>query len=464
MARRVRTAKKLAQRIDLSYFKRPHPFRRWRLILSIAVPAVAVAWVVLLGATGNDMPYSSGPVSSAHTLFGARCEVCHRQDTASGFRAHVTDASCLACHDAPRHSALEQVTPACASCHLEHRGAPRLALVSDRACASCHANLQTSRGTPRVARTVTDFTGEHPEFAPVRSGRDPGRLKFNHATHLKPALRGVSGTTQLACADCHRTESTGQWRFARAARQPQIVTSAPDVNLSQQRRRPGGGLMTPMSYEMQCAGCHPLDADPRLGAPVPHEAPEVVRTFVLTRLRDHLRVDPSAWRVADAARRLPLNWPRPLPPPRTPDEWIGQQAGTIERLLWRKTCQECHTVDAVADTMSVAASSPLPRIVPPQVPERWLTRAVFDHGPHRLVTCASCHTRAETSTTAADLLLPGIESCRTCHRPDEAAASGCAECHTYHDWRLEKPAGGHFRLRQLTRTGGSAPSTDGDDR
>ena len=38
MAGAERTTKKRAQRIDLNYFKRPHPFRRWRFWLSVAVP------------------------------------------------------------------------------------------------------------------------------------------------------------------------------------------------------------------------------------------------------------------------------------------------------------------------------------------------------------------------------------------------------------------------------------------
>ena len=46
---RVRTAKKLAQRIDLQYFTRLRGFRRWRLVLCIAVPLLAVG----MGARGT---------------------------------------------------------------------------------------------------------------------------------------------------------------------------------------------------------------------------------------------------------------------------------------------------------------------------------------------------------------------------------------------------------------------------
>ena len=37
---RTRTAKKLAQRIDLSYFKRPHPLRRWRMLRDVPMETI----------------------------------------------------------------------------------------------------------------------------------------------------------------------------------------------------------------------------------------------------------------------------------------------------------------------------------------------------------------------------------------------------------------------------------------
>jgi hypothetical protein len=36
-----------AKRIALQYFQRLHPFRRWKLVLSIAAPALAALWVVV---------------------------------------------------------------------------------------------------------------------------------------------------------------------------------------------------------------------------------------------------------------------------------------------------------------------------------------------------------------------------------------------------------------------------------
>src|SRR5687767_15929322 len=99
---RVRTAKTLAERIDLYYFKRATGLRRWRYLLSAALPLVAVIWVSVFAASGNRMPYSAGPVSAAHAFAEYRCEVCHAgaADRGTpgdprmprlGFRSHTTD-------------------------------------------------------------------------------------------------------------------------------------------------------------------------------------------------------------------------------------------------------------------------------------------------------------------------------------------------------------------------------------
>src|SRR5215207_339967 len=125
---RVRTAKTLAQRIDLYYFKRARGMRRWRYLLSAAAPLVALAWVSGFAAAGSRAPYSPGPVSGAHAFTELRCEACHAGSTAPvSFRAHTTDTACLTCHDAPVHAANQTPAPSCATCHQEHRGRPQIA-------------------------------------------------------------------------------------------------------------------------------------------------------------------------------------------------------------------------------------------------------------------------------------------------------------------------------------------------
>ena len=65
---RVRTAKQRAQRIDLNYFKHAHGLKRWRILLSLALPLAALLWVTAYAAAGSRTPYSAGPVSSAHAF------------------------------------------------------------------------------------------------------------------------------------------------------------------------------------------------------------------------------------------------------------------------------------------------------------------------------------------------------------------------------------------------------------
>ena len=71
------TTKIRAKRIELHYFKHLYPFRRWKLILTIAVPAIAAAWLLVMAARGDQRVYTSGPVSTGHAMFGVQCAQCH---------------------------------------------------------------------------------------------------------------------------------------------------------------------------------------------------------------------------------------------------------------------------------------------------------------------------------------------------------------------------------------------------
>jgi predicted CXXCH cytochrome family protein len=116
------------------------------------------------------------------------------------------------------------------------------------------------------------------------------------------------------------------------------------------------------------------------------------------------------------ARRLPLNFPRAdEPAARTPQEWASRRGIRAERLLWEKTCAECHHV----------SGAPQPSIAPATLQKQWMGRAAFDHMPHLMVRCESCHA-AEQSRETSDLLMRAVATCPTCHAPDEGAASQCA--------------------------------------
>ena len=428
---RTRTAKKLAQRIDLSYFKRPHPLRRWRTLLSIAAPVVGLMWLGSMAAAGSRAPYSSGPVSAAHAFAEMRCETCHVRDTSlhpstpttrgggPGYRAHVTDLACVQCHDGPPHStpaagavptsSAAAPAPACATCHREHQGRVALAATPDSMCASCHSG--DDRAASQRAAAVS-FPADHPPFTTEGDAADPGTIKFNHQVHAKADLRGPNGPETLECLTCH---------------QPELVAAA--------ARRPAStGLMKPIQYEPQCARCHVLFFDERIDTPAPHDEPEVVLEFVRRALGEHIASNPGDVARRDGpARRLPLNFPRrDEPVPRNAEEWVTRRAAGAERLLWEKTCAECHTVTPA----TVAGARPT--IAPANLRRHWMTRAAFDHTPHLMLRCESCHAAGESRATS-DVLMPAAATCGTCHTPGKGASTSCATCHRYHDWTNARP-------------------------
>ena len=434
-----RTAKGRAQRIDLGYFKRPHPFRRWRLWLSIALPATAVLWIFASDVVGHQAVYDPGPLSRAHSVFSNRCELCHTRRLGVS-RGHIADSACLTCHDGPKHQQNQVFTPGCSSCHAEHRGLAQVSEVSDASCTQCHASLRSSRGNPTVARTVTSFTGNHPEFrAKLVDFRDPGTIKLNHSVHLAAGLKGPHGPVQMQCSDCHRaTANPGPWPYGMAAQ----AAAPPDVLSDRSHNSP---YMAPMKYADQCAACHTLQFDRRFAEQVPHDKPDVIHKFLVDRYSQYIRAHPEAIRErAPQLRRIVEA--SPMLAPRNAVEWVDAQVDAAERLLWQKTCKECHTFAA-------PAQGTLPQMPKAAIPQRWMQRATFDHNAHTLVDCESCHTQTRRSKETSDILLPGIGTCRQCHQREQQIGSGaearCFECHAYHDWSRQRRVKAPYTIPQI---------------
>jgi hypothetical protein len=438
MAGRTRTTKKLAQRINLNYFKTLHGIPRWRRILSAVFTVAGLAWLGWHALSGSPKPYNAGPVAHAHVVFGQKCSACHIS-TAS-FRVNATDQACLACHDGPVHHTEQTFAPSCASCHVEHKGAVRLASTTDAACTQCHASLASNDKTspPKVVDNISGFDRTHPEFAVLRSGRiDPGTIKFNHQVHLdvKRPIRGPHGPVQLKCADCHRSGGLDeQWPFGVAE------AKAASVSFT----LPNRSYMEPVNFMKHCEACHPLQFDRRFNEAVPHKEPKVVYDFVLEKLTAYIAAHPAEIPLVDEPdKRLPTRPPQP--PARNAQEWIQQRLGDAQLLLWRKACKECHALTYPS------GPDALPDVTKSAITARWLPHASFDHEAHQMLACTSCHTKTLASKETSDVLIPGIQSCRACHHSgSNAAESRCFECHTYHDWSKEKPVAGKFTPQQLT--------------
>jgi hypothetical protein len=482
---RTRTTKKLAQRIDLNYFKRPTPLKRAKLWLSVLLPLFALAWVAWRGLSGDHRVYSSGRMSQVHAVLEKECSACHVQTTGA-FSAKAADSACLDCHDGPAHHDSKTAAPDCATCHLEHRGRINIRAASNQACAECHGNLQLAAGTLHYAAKIRSFEDGHPEFAALRPvtgvpARDPATIKLNHALHMKPIRQGPNGPmAQLECADCHRNYGA-TWRFALSQYLsltsyqlhrdmpiddlPFPLPTFPPLAPSSRRER-----MWPVQFAYACSGCHLLSFDKRFDEGVPHDKPEVVHAYLLNKFREYIAAHPGDVRVVREPSRDLTG--KPLPPEvrvLTPAQWVIERTSDAEVLLWRKTCVQCHALSArfsdgedppqVAPWLRTEEDDrpvlrPLPEIVPAYMAQGWMPHAKFDHDAHRAFSCISCHAKALTSTESSDILLPGIETCKTCHAPGpEGAESRCFECHTYHDWSKRKEVTPKFTPPAL-RTGG----------
>ena len=446
----------------MNYFKEWTPTRRWRSILAIGLPALGLLWLLGLGVARNNMAYSSGPLSTSHAFLGNQCNTCHQPVALGvGFRKHVSDESCLTCHQAPMHQGSQTFTPSCASCHVEHVGSTNLARASDRSCIQCHASLQVKGGAHRYQADVKGFNANHPEFAPLRAGfRDPGNIRFNHAVHLKPGLLTEAGkAVQMECMDCHRPSDMGQdWKYGEVALKP-AGTEAKTGNAGGMMMPETSGrasdaegpsrasYMKPPTYENNCIACHSLQFDPAISQPAPHDKPAIVHAFVVQKLTEYISAHPGAVREGTGELQIPRGaFNRGTA--HSPAEWVTLHTAQAEDLLWRKTCVQCHVLNSVSTEVGA-----LPEIAEPNITTRWLPHAVFEHYAHASITCESCHTKAPSSQETSDVLLPGISTCRACHQDARekvaAADNRCSLCHQYHDWKEGKPVKGKYSIPQL---------------
>lgn len=519
VADRSSTSREQAARIDRGYFKRANGLqraRRWLVVGGIVAAAAWCAW----GAIDVPAHHSPGPVAAVHATWEQDCEACHVPLSPIKAGTWLTtpetrreaDAKCEKCHAGPAHHPLQIAAEvgSCASCHADHRGREHdLARVGDRTCTSCHADITAHRSAvagiepARETAPITRFDdAHHPAFAGLAS--DPGRLKFSHGRHMRagltfgppanpdqahqpngpddprgapltyamlassdqeryrPADARLDDAVQLSCGSCHEFGTdlpAGDLRAVSAI----LVGAKP------------GAYALPMEFERHCAACHqlPLDAvasdgrsaqDATGDATVPHglDAAELRRFIESVAVRRAL---------ADASPEEQRTRPLPTSPPGNGDrlrEGVARSANdyaAVTRSFVRGTCQKCHDVeDAALPAAGSALAAADPgvaadwfRTVPTRIPDIWLTKARFDHQPHRAYDCRTCHAAAypvpgeEAAATLAAggspldhaaVMISGRESCTGCHAParwDAAknarvggARFDCVECHGYH--------------------------------
>jgi hypothetical protein len=475
MDRQNETQKKRAQRIDLNYFKKTFPIPHWRRVLSVVFTGIGLLWLAWALLARSEKPFNAGPVSHGHAMI--KCADCHITPAAWGTK--VTDESCKVCHQGPQHHAREDTSKdiPCMDCHAEHKGAMHLAATSEAACTQCHKDLKPNGQFKFVvasAHAISGFSKSdgHPDLRVFENRTtDPGTLKFNHSVHMKKGLLDIHGKGQvLECSDCHRLGATrALWTYA----DPNIVPP-PTVEWGPSEQRPARDLMEPLTFNKNCSNCHSLLFSEEITAPVTHGIqPVVLRPWIETQFTDFIKTHPAvlaeAMRVGIGPTNLVeqafdqrfgvgphphLAGRRDRAPPRNAAEWVKQKMDDTDRLLWGKTCKECHSLTYLnAGDRPLAdcpATSTIPCVPKPNVTVRWMNHAVFDHKAHEMVKCEGCHDKVRESKDTADVLLPHTQVCETCHAPSEAkAGSSCSECHAYHDWSSQKPVNGRYSVSEL---------------
>ncbi|HET6574314.1 MAG TPA: hypothetical protein VFG68_11960 [Fimbriiglobus sp.] len=492
------TSKQKSARIDWGYFNRRGQLarvRRWLWVAALAVVVAPLLLATVAAAWTGDPPAplaaiaSRGPLTSPHAAWDNRCDACHvpfEPINGDGWRARLfgepvptvrAAVRCEGCHAGPPHHPNErpESVAGCADCHRDHRGRDAsLVRLADETCVRCHGDLDQHYRDPstiRVHRAITGFAdpGAHPEFRPVASPADHARtLKFSHATHMPGALtkkplaemipdaaqrtryaellKAADGQAARWCAACHQLDAGRGDSSADLVRQ--LLGGLPREPL--QPPRAAGEHFLPINYESHCQACHPLTFEtPRGWVTAPHRVqPDELDRF--------LRETFAGMFLADELKKLPEPDrgpgrvdPRPTEPePRTLRERVERALADSMRLAQQRlyvgaqTCEKCHHY---AERRADNPQFPV-RITPVSTPTVWMTRARFDHTPHRAVDCRHCHRRASSTGEDESIRsggplgleyrhppdLPGVAVCRECHSPAGGVRHGCTDCHVYH--------------------------------
>ena len=480
--------KEEARVFSLARLAPPKRLTAWGLVLAILIGFLAIPIYSYATRPADDTrniysvkgdgAWSSGPLSQAHHALEGKCETCHQKAFVS-----VRDSACQTCHASVHdHAPAARIASAraepgiggkflslvattfgkpaegaCVDCHREHEGAGPMQPTPQAFCTDCHGSLKDRLKDTKLAN-AGDFGTAHPQFTAMvqyNPGKSPSftraslnarpmddsGLKFPHDIHLS-ARGGVARMARtlgaekgygdaLACKDCHRPTADGV-RFL------------------------------PVDMERDCQSCHSL-AFEKIGGTVRtlrHGEPDQV----IADLRAYYRSTPPAqpFALGGMARRRPGDYAQG----RVYHAYFGAQAARPSRAddairaVFSKggACYDCHIVTAPGAKGSASWS-----VTPVNQPMRYMMNGGFDHKAHSTETCESCHA-AGKSHDARQLLLPGIDSCRTCHGGEKSKApvpSSCAMCHSYHigDGAPWTPADRAVRKDQADR-----PRSFGQDR
>lgn len=344
----------------------------------------------------------------------------------------------------------------CVSCHIEHVGPgqtqlaaavpaatppTRPVLTSDvllrNTCQDCHAALKERLPDSKLSNTPS--WDKHPDFRTLvtvavtasPAGAVPRIESFPIAAH-PPENTGLTFS--------HREHLLDTGSVARMARELGRTKGYGTALVCANCHAAEGGSFKPIEMERDCAACHSLDYARVNGVlkTLPHGKPDEVVAALRAIYAEGNSTGPDlrgafVWRPGFG----PLGSANPQT---IPQGSAGARVANGVRTAFTRggTCYGCHTIVAPKSPVSLAFD-----IAPVKLPARFLGYNAYDHSvkEHRekaggQTLCADCHEAAK-SEKSADLLMPSITECASCHgktKPEvpAAASADCAECHSYH--------------------------------
>src|SRR5205809_485492 len=86
MAKPGRTQKQIAERYkgNLGYYRKLHPWRRARLVVSLATILGGLITILCFQKCGREAFFNAGKISSNHASIAEKCEACHDTSAGSG--------------------------------------------------------------------------------------------------------------------------------------------------------------------------------------------------------------------------------------------------------------------------------------------------------------------------------------------------------------------------------------------
>jgi predicted CXXCH cytochrome family protein len=354
-----RTQKQVAQKYkdNLDYYRKPHPFRRARLILFVCTVILTLMLSFGFNTIVTDRKaeafFNTGPLSKNHSNLSENCQACHWGATPDF--AHLVQLGNVV-SQTPRDTnpAIEKIRVALLKAKgqgtttKEHAKGLLQAYTDlsalekmDVACIACHVNDQrmpVSLHCPQSANLqLAKYT---PEILVVESGT----CSTCHREHQGPAPMPLPDST-TACAVCHNDGKvmTALVQGGKGAHRVKITDAVPV--LAAQNSRTREGIIRFLVPDVPGQNTKPFKTYSSDHPPFGYESAKLARDGSHIRYNHQRHEQPDV--IGKPGDKFNTNSGKPMrcDSCHTP----GADGVLIQRVSYEKHCQSCHSLDIVMD-------------------------------------------------------------------------------------------------------------------